>query len=46
MIVVMNSAYKYTAEINGKPAQWTERVPGALELILPEGQGEVLIKQK
>lgn len=46
LLVVMDSAYDYNIEINGKPAEWTEHARGAFEIQLAPGQGEVVIKKK
>lgn len=43
LLVVMNSAYTYDVNVNGKPAVWEEHVKGAMEIFLPDEKNEVVI---
>lgn len=45
ILAVMDSAFEYQIEINGKPAEWTENVKGACEIRLLLGKGEIVIKR-
>lgn len=46
ILVVMDSAFEYNIEINGKPAKWTEHVKGAFEIRLAPEKGEVVVRRK
>lgn len=46
ILVVMDSAFEYNIEINGKPAEWTEHVKGAFEIRLAPETGEVVVRRK